>query len=63
MGCSNERAPEASGTLDTEHLDGFGGGGGRLGYGRRDFTLPIEPPELYGEWGSSHPPFFFFLKK
>ena len=27
MGCSNERAPEASGTLDTEHLDEFGGGG------------------------------------
>ena len=61
MGCSNERAPEASGTLDTEHLDEFGGG--RLGYRRRDFTLLIEPPELYGEWGSSHPPFFFFFLK
>lgn len=41
-GCSNERAPEASGLLDTRYLDRFGGG-----WGGRIFTLPIEHSELW----------------
>lgn len=44
--CSNERAPEASGALDTQYLDGFEGG---TEGGASPFLLSIQN-------------FFFFLR-
>lgn len=45
-GCSNERAPEASGLLDTQYLEGFG-----EGCRGRSFTILLSIQN-----------FFFFLR-